>query len=51
MKLIFALLVIAAWITHVIASIKTAAWVLLVIGAILFPIGIVHGMGIWFGVL
>lgn len=40
---------VGAWLTHVIVSIQTAAWVLLVVGAFCFPIGIVHGLGLWFG--
>jgi putative Ca2+/H+ antiporter (TMEM165/GDT1 family) len=39
----------AAWVTHVVVSIKATAWVLLVIGAIFFPIGVIHGIGYWFG--
>jgi hypothetical protein len=38
-----------AWLTHVMFCIKTASWILLFIGAIGFPIGIVHGVMIWFG--
>ena len=45
-----ALTLIAGWVTHVIVCIQTASWVLLIAGAIAFPIGIVHGIGIWFGV-
>lgn len=40
---------LCAWLTHVVVCIKTASWVLLIIGAIFFPIGIVHGVGTWFG--
>lgn len=40
---------IAAWVTHVLVCIKAAAWVLLVIGIVVPPIGIVHGVGVWFG--
>ena len=40
---------IAAWATHVIVCIKTAAWLFLIAGAIAAPVGIVHGAGIWFG--
>jgi hypothetical protein len=40
---------IAAWVTHVVICIKTASWVLLVIGAVVFPVGIIHGVGYWFG--
>ena len=41
--------VILAWFTHVIVSIQTAKWLLLLVGAIFFPVGCVHGTGIWFG--
>ena len=47
--IIFFLLVIAGWLTHVIVTIQTAKWILLLAGAILFPIGIIHGWGLWFG--
>ena len=40
---------VAAWFTHIIVSISAAKWGLLIAGAILFPIGIVHGIGVWFG--
>lgn len=40
---------IAAWITHVIVCIKTAAWVLLAFGCVVAPVGIIHGIGVWFG--
>jgi hypothetical protein len=40
---------IAAWATHVIYCIDTERWGFLVAGAIAFPVGIIHGIGIWFG--
>lgn len=40
---------IAAWVTHVIVCIQTASWVLLVVGAFIAPVGVVHGIGSWFG--
>jgi len=40
---------ITSWFTHVISCIMTAKWGLLIAGAILFPIGCVHGTGVWFG--
>ena len=40
---------LAAWVTHVIVTISAGAWGLLIAGAILFPIGIIHGIGCWFG--
>ena len=43
------LILLFAWLTHVIVSLWTGAWGFLVAGALLFPIGIIHGIGIWFG--
>jgi hypothetical protein len=40
---------IPAWITHVIVTIQTEQWALLVMGGLIWPIGVVHGWGIWFG--
>lgn len=40
---------IAAWLTHVITCISDDRWGLLIAGAIVFPVGIIHGIGIWFG--
>lgn len=39
----------AGWLTHVIVTIQTTQWLLLIAGAIMAPIGIVHGWGLWFG--
>ena len=47
----FALAAIAAWCTHVLICLKTGAWLFLLAGAICFPVGIVHGVAIWFGLL
>ena len=47
--ILFWIVFIAAWLTHVIVSIGDHAWGLLIAGAILFPIGIIHGIGVWFG--
>lgn len=40
---------IAAWLTHVIVCIKTASWGFLIAGAIFAPVGVIHGIGCWFG--
>ena len=40
---------VVAWLTHIVVCIKTASWLFLLAGAIFFPIGIVHGIGIWVG--
>lgn len=40
---------IAAWLTHVVVCLKAGSWGFLIAGAILAPIGVIHGTGIWFG--
>jgi hypothetical protein len=44
------LLAFTAWLTHIYVCIKAAAWGLLIAGAIFFPIGVLHGWGVWLGV-
>ena len=41
--------IVLAWFTHVVTCIKTASWIFLLGGAVFFPVGCVHGTGIWFG--
>jgi hypothetical protein len=43
------LTLIAAWFTHVITCIQNESWLFLIGGALCFPVGFVHGVGIWFG--
>lgn len=50
MNIVFCVTLFAAWLTHVIVCLKTASWGFLVAGALFFPVGIVHGIGTWFGV-
>ncbi len=45
----FGIVMLAAWLTHIVVCIKAALWVFLLAGAIFAPIGIVHGIGVWFG--
>jgi hypothetical protein len=40
---------IAAWLTHVVACIKAGAYVLLLAGALVAPVGVIHGVMLWFG--
>lgn len=42
--------IVAAWITHIIVCLSAAKYTLLLVGAFVFPVGIIHGVGIWFGV-
>jgi len=51
-NLIFTVIGVASvigWFTHIITCIGDQAWGLLIAGAIFFPVGIVHGIGVWFG--
>lgn len=41
---------LAAWVTHVLVCIKASAWILLAFGCIVAPVGVVHGVGVWFGI-
>lgn len=38
----------AAWITHIFTCFASSAWGFLLAGAFFFPIGILHGIYIWF---
>jgi len=38
-----------AWFTHLFVCFTDDRWGFLIAGAIMFPIAIVHGVGIWFG--
>lgn len=49
LALSFWLAMFAAWFTHVIVCIQNAAWILLLFGIFIPPIGWVHGVGNWFG--
>ena len=40
----------AAWLTHVVTCLHDGLLGFLIVGALFFPIGIVHGVMIWFGV-
>ena len=40
--------ILAAWMTHIIVTIKAAEWLFLIAGALFVPIAWVHGTGVWF---
>ena len=44
------MLCFAGWVTHVIICIQNEQWILLIVGALAFPVGVVHGIGQWFGI-
>jgi len=41
---------LAAWVTHIIHCLVYAKYLLLIAGGFIFPVGVFHGIGIWFGV-
>lgn len=43
------LAIIAAWFTHVITCLAVGNWGFLIAGAIIAPIAVIHGVGLWFG--
>lgn len=38
----------AAWLTHIFTCFSEGLWGFLIAGALLFPIGILHGIYLWF---
>lgn len=46
-----ALATVGAWVQHFITTVSEEMWVLLVVGAIIPPVGVLHGWLVWFGVL
>ncbi len=47
--MVFAFTMVAAWITHIFHCLFTAKYLLLIAGAFIAPVGVIHGIGIWFG--
>ena len=39
----------AAWVTHIIDCFQDGEWGFLLVGALFFPLAVIHGIGIWFG--
>lgn len=50
MQYIIVLVLALAWLTHVVFSLQQMSIGLLFIGALVFPIGVIHGFMIWLGV-
>lgn len=46
---LIALSAFGAWLTHVVTCLSDGSWGYLIAGAVFFPIGIIHGFGIWLG--
>ena len=41
---------ITAWFTHIIHCLMAGKYLLLIAGAFIAPVGVIHGIGIWAGV-
>ncbi len=50
MALIFVLVGLSGWLTHVVTCISDDRWGMLIAGGLIFPVGIIHGIGIWLGI-
>lgn len=44
------LVALAGWFTHIIHCLLAAKYLLLIAGAFIAPVGVIHGVGLWFGV-
>ena len=47
--IIIGLVCLAAWFNHVITCLSDGSWGFLIAGALFFPVGIIHGIGLWLG--
>ena len=43
------IVIMAAWVTHIITAIAVKAWLFMVVGALIAPVAIAHGFAGWFG--
>jgi len=46
---VIGLVMLAAWVNHIVVCFNERAWGFLFLGAALFPMGIIHGAGVWLG--
>jgi hypothetical protein len=47
--ILFMLVCAAAWITHIVECLQEGEWGFLIAGALVFPIAVIHGIGVWCG--
>lgn len=48
MGMIIGIICLFAWFNHIFTCFSESLWGFLIAGALLFPIGIIHGMWLWF---
>jgi hypothetical protein len=39
----------AAWVTHLVVAIGAKAWLFMIVGALLAPVAMAHGVSVWLG--
>lgn len=39
----------AAWLTHIVDCFQDGQWGFLLVGALFFPLAVIHGIGLWLG--
>lgn len=49
MDLTLGIIAFAAWVTHIVYCFQVHEYVLLLVGTVVFPVGVIHGVGLWFG--
>ena len=47
LQLMLAAIIGGSWFNHIYVSIADERWFFLIVGVIIFPIGIVNGFGLW----
>lgn len=48
-SLFFVVLAVAPWVNHIVYCFQTEKYLLLIAGAIVVPVGWIHGFGLWLG--
>lgn len=46
--LVTMLICLSGWLTHIFTCFSEGLWGFLIVGAIAFPIGVLHGIWLWF---
>ncbi|CAB5220078.1 hypothetical protein UFOVP239_46 [uncultured Caudovirales phage] len=41
--------IILSWLTHIFVCLAAGKWGFLIAGALVFPIAMIHGTGVWLG--
>jgi|GEM_PF-3272218 len=44
-------MMLASWAQHVLSCIREEQWILLIVGAIVPPVGWLHGIAVWLGMV